>query len=201
MLDWLSQYSNIINIFINACVLLVWVFYAQLLLSSYWQYRRSRLLINQIKGKDLDATLLVANMGEQPVFIQGLLADVQTDDRAFTQVLTDVELHATGDDPDATSRTTAQGTLSSGGYMELGAFRDLVRWTVPQDQQHRCRSLSVRIVFLHGSSRRPVGIWRRFTLNHEQADRPRVYPAMFEPRRLSRPWHAGRVRGWLEESL
>lgn len=202
MLDWLNQNSQLINVFINGGMLCVWLLYAHLLLSSYRRQRRPRVLINQIKGFDLASELLVCNMSEESIFIQGLLAVVETDSGSVTtRTLTDVDLHNDEDHAGETQRVTTQGPLAAGSYMRLGSFEQLGNWIASQAcDVSDWKALELRLIFIYGSEDHPLGVRRRFTLQGKH-NNLEVIPESMDSERLTSRRQRKQVQQWLKQAI
>src|SRR5699024_7141079 len=87
MFAWLDQYSSALSTIASLGLLVVWIFYAQLAFNGILKQRRPRILINQVKGRDLNAEVIIANMSEQKIFIQLLLARVSADGEEYTRAI------------------------------------------------------------------------------------------------------------------
>lgn len=203
MLDWLNQNSEVINILINTGMLLVWIFYAQLLLTSYRRKQRPQVLINQTKGYDINSEIMVSNMSEQSVFIMRVVAVVETGEESFVREVTDATVDDE-DDPEQTRRATSQGPLPGGGTMRLGTFRRLVRWiTSDSDTVDGWSIIEIRLIFRYGSEDHPIGVWRRFQLEDaEDGDvECKIRPVTLGTQRVSN-WRGRReVRRWLGDGF
>lgn len=198
MLDWLKENSQVINILVNTGMLLVWIFYAQLLLSSYLRQRRPQVLINQTKGNDFDSEIMVSNMSEQSVFIEGVVAVVETSEETFSRQVTDATVDDE-DEPEQTRRATSQGPLPAGASMRLGTFRRLARWiTAGSDSIEGWGIIEIRLIFRYGSEDHPIGVWRRFRLE-DGDDGCRIWPDTLLTQRSS-GWRGRRqVSRWLKD--
>lgn len=201
MQAWFAQNQPLIAMVISLGTLLVWVFYAQLLLGTIRRQRRPSVLINRGKGNDIDAEILVSNMSQEAVYVQCLIAVVETEEGSYTQPVTDVEAHDENDPAGYTHRVTAMGPLSSGSYMRLGRFRDLGDWISPRSApQHTWHALEIRVVFLYGSDDYPIAVYRRFAFEDTDDGRT-VTPDSIETRRLTARRHRRKIRQWLADSL
>ncbi|TNC60456.1 hypothetical protein FHG71_22030, partial [Rubellimicrobium roseum] len=78
MLDWLSANSDAVNVVLNLAMLLVWIVYLQVFVSSYRRQRRANILISVGGGSGLDARCLVSNMSEGAIYIRSLVLDLIT---------------------------------------------------------------------------------------------------------------------------
>lgn len=201
MFDWLNAHSSALQVVANFGMLAVWLFYAQLLLSSLRRERRSRLLINQGKGEDAEAEILVANMSRESVFVEMLLAVLATDrGEVCTRPITDVNLHQDDDPSLRTYRTTSQGPLHSGGYMRLGTFGRIAQWVSRSDgKAPRWHSLEIRVIFFYGSEDTPLAALRSFGVLDGDDGRRSVHPYSTDTSTLRSRRHRGKIRRWLRE--
>ena len=125
MLDWLSENSAALTVALNGAMLLVWLAYLQVFLSTYLLARRPRIIINRAGGNDLDAYILVSNMSQEPVYVQNLYCTVHTGEGSFSATITDrevVQKHG----HDHPRGVTNQGPLSRGDFMTVGTFGNLL---------------------------------------------------------------------------
>lgn len=196
MLSWITQHGDTLALLINFGMLAVWVFYAQILLNSFMQQNRPRVLINVGKGRDLDAEILVANMSQDKIFVQLLLAVVRTNDDEFTRAITDVRVYDDDDAEEVTKRDTSQGPMSPGSYLRLGSFRHVARRVSPGSEK---QSLEVRLIFFYGSNSTVVAASRTFQFIERDTGKRYVAPASPDTTLLHRIWHRRRVRRWLLE--
>lgn len=198
MLAWISQHSGVLTVIINFGMLVVWAVYAQILLNSVMQQRRPRVLINQGKGRDLDAEIIVANMSHDKIFVQLLLAVVQADDDEFTRAITDVITYNDDDTEQVAERDTSQGPLSPGNYLSLGTFRQVARRASPGTrEQNPWQSLEVRLIFFYGSNPTVVAASRKFEFHERETGKRYLVPQTVDTTLWHRLWHRRTVRRWM----
>lgn len=201
MQAWIMEHEPVFSLLISLATLAVWVFYAQLLLSTIRRQRQPSVQINRGKGNDMDAEILVSNMSQEAVFVQCLIAVVETNEAEYTEPVTDVEAHDENDPAGKTHRVTAMGPLASGSYMRLGRFRDLGDWISPRSvPQHLWVALEIRVVFLYGSDDHPIAAYRRFSFRDSDTGRT-VTPDSIDTRRMTARRHRRKIRDWLESSM
>lgn len=200
MLPWIDQHSSSLTVIASFGTLAVWVFYAQILLNNVLQQRRPRVLINVGKGRDIDAEIIVANMSQDKIFIQLLLAVVRDDDGEFTRAITDVKIYDDDDTERVTERATSQGPLSPGSYLRLGSFRHVAQQVSPgAREQAPWQTLEVRLIFFYGSTSTVVAASRTFQFIERDTGKRYVSPATPDTTLLHRIWHRRTVRRWLLE--
>ncbi|MGQ4880488.1 hypothetical protein ACOJCM_18150 [Billgrantia sp. LNSP4103-1] len=216
MFDWLFQHGDSISVLTDIGTLLVWVIYAQLLYFSFRRQRRPRLLINRGRKKDIDALCIISNMSAEPVFIQHIIAELETSRGIVRVDVTDrTERYSDGDEhhedndsnrPVASSLIVRdgshQGPLGSGNFVHIDSFGALTRRLAYDGgfemEGYRplhdvvFRALTIRIICIYGSEDLPVGAERRFEFIAQQPDSGLV-PATWDTKRLSSPWKRRRL--------
>lgn len=181
MLDWIASHSEALGLALSGATLIVWLVYAQLLYTSFRRQWRPRLLINRGRGKDLDALCMISNMSAEALFIQYIVADLETDATTIRLDVTDRDWQRSDgedDHPASVSLSlgdwTHQGPLESAGYIHIGSFRDLITRIGRRQakgssiatlhEQLGLTALTIRVIGTYGSENTPVGGERRFRL-------------------------------------
>ncbi|WP_421682857.1 hypothetical protein HKW98_17990 [Stutzerimonas urumqiensis] len=176
MLDWLQRHHQLIAMLISTCTLIVWVFYAHLLLANFKRQRRPNLIINRGAGKGLGSLCLISNMSAEPVFLNQLIVRLETSRGDLFGDVTDIRQSHDDDLPRDTAlyQATHQGPLRTGDFTHMGTFQSLLRRVA---EQHGIRlaghqpvgdwqfhTLEIRVIAFYGSDRHPLGVLRRFRL-------------------------------------
>ncbi len=136
MFDWISQNKDVLNVLIGFATLMVWVVYAQLLYNGYKRQRRPRIVINRGRYKGVDALCLISNMSAESIFVQHIVARLETDKGDYFQDVTELEQNyqegdeererqSTSDTP-SLSDSTRQGPLGPGEFVHIGAFNSVI---------------------------------------------------------------------------
>lgn len=185
MLEWMSQRQEFLNLLVNLGMLVVWIAYLQLFLANFRRQRRPNILINFGAGSGLSARCLVSNMSSEAIYIESIIAKLEGDGTTQTCAVTDLEdlgAERILEDP---KQGTRQGPLASGGYMDIGEFRDLIERVMrsngtPDDGQPPSlvggRVFELQVIANYGSENLLVGGERRFDLVERQGQltlRPR----------------------------
>lgn len=126
MLDWLSTNGEAVNVILNAAMLLVWIVYLQVFVSSYRRQRRATILISVGGGSGLDARCLVSNMSEGAIYIRSLLLDLTTAEGTSSHSITEIEDLEEWKGPTDLNLWTRQGPLDPGGVRDMGPFRSMI---------------------------------------------------------------------------
>ena len=215
MIEWLKNNHQLISLIISASTLLVWVFYAQLLLLNFRRQRKPSLIINRGAGKGLSSLCLISNMSAEPMFINQLVVSVETSKGPLELDVTDIWQSI--DDEDSASpdlpihQTTHQGPLRSGDFIHIGTFHGMLRNVAERHgielDGYRPRGdwtfhvLEIRAVAFYGPERHPIGVLRRFHLGDTDGPDCVLIPeSPFTQQLLSRR-DRRKVRRWLTESL
>lgn len=180
MLQWLSQNTQLISIGLSFAMLIVWVIYLQLLLVQFRAGKRSTILITRAAGRGLRSRCLVTNMSSQPLYVSSLIATVHAKGRSIELALTDLrELPGDlGEDPRS---TMGQGSLSTGQFMNIGHFDDIVATLLEGNDetditQEDVEQFDLTVVALYGLDDVPVGATRSFHFDRNVAKGPKVQP-------------------------
>lgn len=214
MIDWLKDNHQLISLVISASTLLVWVFYAQLLLLNFKRQRKPSLIINRGAGRGLSSLCLISNMSAEPMFINQLVVRIETSKGPLELDVTDVRQSIddeTAASPDlAIYQATHQGPLRSGDFIHIGTFRSMLHSVAGNhgiklngykpEGDWVFHTLEVRAVAFYGPERHPIGVLRRFKLaDRGEPDCALIPEGPFTEQLLSRR-HRRRVLGWLKEA-
>lgn len=214
MIEWLKDNHQLISLIISASTLLVWVFYAQLLLLNFRRQRKPSLIINRGAGKGLSSLCLISNMSAEPMFISQLVVRIESSKGPLEVDVTDIRQSIddeTGASPDlAIHQTTHQGPLRTGEFIHIGTFQGMLRRVAERHgielDGHRpvgdwaFHALEIRAVAFYGPERHPIGVLRRFHLYERgDPDCALIPETPFTQQLLSRSGRR-RARRWMTES-
>ena len=170
MLDWIEQHHETLSVLVNAGMLVVWVAYLQLFLANYKRQTQPKILINIGAGRSIDGRCLVSNMSSEAIYIESLIAILETTEGQWMCPVTDAQELA--DKKDLRSKTV-QGPLKQGEVMDVGSFRDLVQHVVQESEcpvpaenefPEGLAALEIQAVADFGPEDLLVGAKRRFDL-------------------------------------
>jgi len=168
--QWIAEHSEIIAALTSIGMLLVWVMYLQLFVSSYRRQVRATLLITRGAGDGLDARCFVSNMSSGAVYVASVMVTVATGTRSAIRAVTDIR-NAEGEIAEEAGRWTRQGPLDSGETRDLGSFGSLARQVLAQmsaageNPEASLRAITVQVIGIYGSEDLPVGASRTFILS------------------------------------
>lgn len=170
MWDWIADNHQIISVLVNIAMLLVWIAYLQVFVSSYRRQKRSNILINRGAGAGLEARCLISNMSAEAIYIESLIATVATSDGHWSYPVT--ELLEGRSDLDLKTR---QGPVQSGQVVDIGAFKTLIepglhKFAGLQGAEHLAivTAFELKVIAVHGSEDLLTGAIRRFDLIRKQ---------------------------------
>ena len=208
MWNWLSQYTAVLSLGVSIAMLIVWVVYLQLLLNGYRRQRSSSILISRGAGHGIRSRCLITSMSAEPLYITSIIATLETDAKSYEYALTDLRdlPEDLGSDPRSSMR---QGSLSTGDYLDIGHFDDLVSQLVETDPElsdlsswtDSVTGLNLTVVALYGPDLLPVGASRRFSFVENGEESLRIRPNSLTTRQLRSRRQGRRLMRKLAEHL
>ncbi len=166
MIDWLQDHSGGLNVVLNGAMLLVWLAYLHLFLTSFRRANRAVVHIASATDTDGEARCLVTNMGSDMVYILGIKVDVRAGEERFATLVTD-RVHE--DDPlggEMRDRTN-QGPLSGGEVLDIGAFRRICERAMEDAAGRVPDSVEITVIVAAQQAKRLMGGYKRFEVREE----------------------------------
>ncbi len=185
MLDVLSDNHEIVAGLTSIGMLVVWIFYAQLLFNGYRRQRLPQVLINKGVGNEyFDSPCLICNMSQEPVFVYFMIVKLKTSEGIHEVPMTEPEGDELpdGDETNRLGSRTRQGPLQSGECMEFVTFRRMIERILdsadldledgsPSAAGLRLYWLEVHVVSIYGPEHKPFGAFRRFLIEAPEEGR------------------------------
>jgi len=195
-MDYISPISS-------AIMAVIWIVYFQLFLIQYQRNNRPYLVIHHAQNENPDALCLLVNMGKETVHVQCVQVVMETQ-AGEEKTLTVTEYRRVGADDSNVHQVLRQGPLQPGGYLVLGSFRNIILGRRSEDNDsdylfEDIANVEIRAAVVHGPSRYPVGVRRRFWLRHE--GETEIFPQNIHSEQLNRRRNRHEVRRWLESEL
>ncbi|MBU2874739.1 hypothetical protein [Marinobacter salexigens] len=213
MYKWIAEHHQVLSVFASFGSLVIWLVYAQLLYLGFRRQRSPRLIINRGRNKDINALCLISNMSAESVFIEYIIAKLETSEGEITMDVTDFEReYSEGDDDDRPSlnvrENTRQGPIESGGFLHIGTFCELIhRLTrdenlkvvdgMPQGKLEFTR-LTLSLIGIYGPENMPIGAERSFDLNVSE-NRLGLKPASWDTEQLASIRQRRKLRKTVEQ--
>lgn len=215
-MGWITNHAEAISAIASVFTLFVWVFYAQLLYANYSRQRRPRIIINRGQGKFIHSLCLVSNMSQESIYVQHIVAVLETSDGKLQFDISEFQQSEDGDSSDInqTQETeykyrTHQGPLGSGEYLHVGSFNDILRgiakaYGIEMLGYHprgdmTFDALEIRLIAVYGPEDSPIGARRRFLLKDSKIDEYAVYPDSLDTERLNSRRQRRRIKRWMRE--
>ena len=165
MLQFLVAHIQVVNVFLNGLLVVIWIAYLQIFLVNHLRQSRSIIHIDIGAAQGAQIRCLVTNLGSNPLYVQGIVADFISEGHSARTVITDRDEIAENDVEDPLARTN-RGTLMAGQTVDIGSLADMVHrarirleqeWSVDQIQH-----VTVTVVAVSGHVERLVGATKTF---------------------------------------
>lgn len=186
MLNWISQNAQALNFFANIGTLIIWLVYAQLLYLGFRRQRHVHMVINRGKRKDINALCIISNMSKEPVYIEYIIAELETSEGTLTLDITDLDqAYNEGDEKSEQeqktiplSDNTRQGPLLSGEFLHIGSFSNVIKRLARQGEiameGQRPKgnldflSLKIQLICMYGPENSPFSAERSYDLSKQE---------------------------------
>ncbi|MDR5858737.1 hypothetical protein FZZ93_11305 [Halomonas eurihalina] len=187
MIEWVSQHSSFLQVVTSVATLLVWIFYAQMLMAGYIRQRRPKVVINQVMGLSMKGRCLISNMSAEHIHIESAHARLHSHEGVRCCTVSEMEREEDETTPASLQGGTLQGPLSSGGYIDAGEIQHLVnraRQAPIEDSSTLCRDgdapdvLELLVLYIYSSAPGIMGASRQFVFD----DDGQATPAHLETR-------------------
>ncbi|MGO2135429.1 hypothetical protein [Marinobacter sp.] len=223
MYDWIVDHQKVLSVCASLGSVVIWLVYAQLLYLGFRRQRSPRLIINRGRNKDINALCLISNMSAEAVFIEYIIAELETSEGIITMDVTDFEQeYSEGDENPEGPRGQSisnrrarnvmdnirQGPMESGGFLHIGTFSELIQRLARDEgirmHGHRPQGdleftrLTLRLIGIYGPESMPIGAERSFDLTFS-ADKLSLRPVSWDTKRLASLWQRHKLRKTVEK--
>jgi len=203
MWSWLQSNAQVVSAAASLAMLVVWAAYLQLIYSSYRHSRRSMILINRGAGTSLDASCVVSNMGEEPIYLEAVRLSLDGEEAPRLVSLNDLDVAV----PTETDRRARwlQGPLGSSEMIDIGSFGSIIKRSIgsvrhgdkSDGQPHLDgRVITIVVVATMTSEERVVAATRSFRIAGSGSD-TRLHPCGARTHQI----RSGRARKEIEDHL
>ncbi|ART62766.1 hypothetical protein [Kushneria marisflavi] len=118
---WITDNAIVVGGLASIGHVLIWGIAMQVAVSDARALRRPSILIKQGKARRLDSPCLISNMGHGVVFVESIIARLETDQRTLTCDITELTDEDTRQQPPSSDeKTTEKGEIDKGGGEEEG---------------------------------------------------------------------------------
>lgn len=206
LIDWLRNYKDPLTLLMNVGTLVVWILYAQLLLNNYQRQRRPRIIINRGAGKGIGSLCLISNMSAEPIFINQIILQLDTNKGRLWCDITDIREERLGEvEQDLIlQKATRQGPLRTGEFTHIGTFSTLLkRMAASHNIELRghepaegwsFKELEIRVIAFYGSDKHAIGARRAFRLGDADEGGWELLAVSRESQQFNSRWQRRTVR-------
>lgn len=163
MLAWVKANTDLLNLLLNAGMLLVWIAYLQVFLLGYLRQRQPSVLVTRGAGVGLDARCIVGNMSADPVYVMSIIARLSAPSGITAGSVTDLQ-GSDKDDGAPLSEVTKQGPLLPGHYMQVDTYRHIIARLAGggSNEGQEGHEIEITVIAAHGSDDLLIGARRAF---------------------------------------
>ncbi|MDP0500941.1 MAG: hypothetical protein Q7P63_12675 [Verrucomicrobiota bacterium JB022] len=167
--QWISSHHNLLTVLTNAAMLAVWVVYAQLLLRTYKQQRKPRMVISSSTGKKGGSRILACNLSARAVFVETVMLRLSLEGDKKTERFID-ESVVGQEELDGLF-----GSVQPGKAVELGPILGLIAnaWQEKKESLpvEDYREVEIVVIGFYAENRIPFAAGRRFNFAEIHQDR------------------------------
>lgn len=213
--SWLVEHASLAANIASLLMLLVWLFYTAIFYREFRRQRRPFLILHQGRGYDLDSTCLLVNLSKEPVHVSCVLMRLQMDRGLYTKRIRDFQQITPDSDLGSRDVQTLlkQGPLTSGGFLVLGTFRELLDAALEDASRTILgytegiglnefvgvlHEITFHAVVLHGAYDRPVGAARSFAVTATDSE-ARIRPTAPLTRQMNSSAQMREVAAWMTD--
>ncbi|EPX82362.1 hypothetical protein [Salipiger mucosus] len=124
MWSWMQDNTALLNALSSIAMLVIWLAYLQLFLTSFLRSNRAVVHIGMATEGHNDGRCLVSNMSADSLYILGIMVELECKGEVYRSLVTD---RIEADEPlggDFRERTN-QGPLKGGEAVDIGSFRNI----------------------------------------------------------------------------
>jgi hypothetical protein len=209
MMDWFASHSQIINLAINLAMLVAWVGYLQIFVSSYHRQTRPKLMITRSGIYSAESRCLVCNMSTETTYLLSLLIQLETDGHCKRYPITEIEGFEKSDQPRDDYVQSRQGPLDSSKVRDMGSFKEIIANAIGEqkgadepdaNEWPPIKNLKVTVIASYSSEDLPVGATRSFEVVRKQKSWE-VHPYTSEATQIRSRRERRGLKTLLEETL
>ncbi|WOI57652.1 hypothetical protein [Palleronia sp. LCG004] len=163
MIDWMHSNTAFISMLSSIATAFIWLLYLQIIVTSNSRQRRALVTINRGAGRNLDAHLVLCNLGYETVYVTDVIAELELDGETLAANITECD-ETTDTAPSNPLAGTLQGSLGNGDCRAIGTIRSILERIARQsgtETLDRAGRISVVVLFGRETS---IGVRRRYRL-------------------------------------
>lgn len=202
MIDWISENSGMLQVVLNAAMVVIWIVYLQIFFISLKRQHRSKLLINMGVGSGLKARCFISNLSLEPLYLHDVVVELTTDAGTREAVITD-RAEMTVDQMDSPSQGTNQGPLKSGDSVDIGSFNDILErasYTLKDVALEDITHVQIKALAQTSSSPQVIGACREYRL-HKSNGMTDIKPTQVTGKQIRFWWGRQRLYREMQKRL
>ncbi|MFO7853660.1 MAG: hypothetical protein R6V44_00230 [Paracoccaceae bacterium] len=202
MIEFISQNSEALQVFINSIMVVVWVAYLQIFLVSFRRQQRSEILINIGGGSGLKARCFVSNLSLEPLYLHDVMVELTTNDATHEAVITD-RSEMNQEKLTSPSGGTNQGPLKSGDYVDIGSFNEIMERASPKLESvefDKITHIQITAFAKASSSPQIVGAKRKYRLQKSNGQAEMI-PLQITTEQIRSWWGRWKLRRRMNQGL
>lgn len=201
-MEWIQSHSSLLQVALNAAMVLIWLVYLQIFLVGYLRQRRPEILINLGPGVGLKARCFISNLGLEPIYVLDVIVTVW-DGEKRTAIITD-RTELSDEELGNPAEATNQGPLASGAMADIGSFEMLIerarKTGLPVDPEAELHRIEVTVAAASSAKGSFVGASRRWAVERNE-DRLHLRPTKVGTRQIRSLLGRRRLRAILSRRL
>jgi len=206
--NWMVSHTEVISAVASLAMLLVWIFYTNLLYKQFKHQHHPRLMIHQAPDTAGDSLCLLINMGERLINIVSILITGFTAEEEVSVEISDYQKMNQSDEASSQIQNDIrmllkQGPLSSGEYIIVGRFDHLIqnlltdKLDLENNDYPDFQKIEVRVVVFHGKENSPIGAFRAFRIENHSDHQIRIIPSTLHTKQMVSYWQRKKVDSWI----
>jgi hypothetical protein len=207
-MDWLVNNRELLSLLANLGMLVVWITYLQVFISSYRRQNKPKILINLGGGRELDSRCLVSNMSADPIYVQSIIARLHTADREIACPVTELDGVEDWEEPSDLRLWSRQGPLHAGHMRDMGSLRSILNHVLRSKLSDEDASaveadlvsFELQVAAVYGSEDLLVGAKRQFEVERKD-DQVCVQPVTVDAQQIRSRRERKEISRLLEREL
>ncbi|WP_410217402.1 hypothetical protein [Paracoccus sp. (in: a-proteobacteria)] len=203
MWEWVADNSGLVQAGMSAVTALVWMVYLHIIVSGLRRQRRTEILIHLGGARDLNARILVSNLGFEPIYVLEIMLTVWTASGERMSSVADRTEVAPGQHH-TPREATLQGPLKSGDSVDIGSGQDLLdrarNSSIEAMDPKDIREVEITVAAVTAADSQIAAARRRFVMKVE-GDQLSLCPRTLHARQIRSRWRRRQLEAKLASLL
>lgn len=217
--DFIQENAELVSALTSVLSVGVWIFYANLLYRQFRHQHHPRVMIHQAPDLSGESQCMLINMSPRLVNVVSIVAVGWTEKGLLRANVSNYHIKQKEDGlknfrSEDVRQLFKQGPLSSGEYLVIGSFQDLLNLLIQSRENtdediniESIHQLEIRVALFQGMENHPLGATRRFevsplgvpTKTESGENHLLVRPVTMHTRQLVSIWQRRKVKNWLSQ--